>query len=82
MAAQDRPEPYKQYRLTGARGTKCIANGNSWAESRVDDPADIRHRGEVAAATGQWRLAPKSLSPADEKDWLAGYDEHILRMSR
>ena len=31
-----KPEPYKQYRLTGGRGVKCIANGNTWAESEVE----------------------------------------------
>ena len=29
------PEQGKQYRLTGATGTPCIANGNSWEESKV-----------------------------------------------
>ncbi len=32
-SATDRPVPYRQYRLTGARGVACIANGNTWAES-------------------------------------------------
>lgn len=32
---EDRPEYGKQYALTGAPGTKCIANGNTWAESVV-----------------------------------------------
>ena len=31
----DKPLPGKTYALTGARGTRCIANGNSWAESEV-----------------------------------------------
>ena len=31
----DKPEPFKQYALTGGTGTKCIANGNTWAESEV-----------------------------------------------
>ena len=31
----DNPLPGKTYALTGARGTRCIANGNSWAESEV-----------------------------------------------
>lgn len=30
-----RPEEGKQYALTGAPGEKCIANGNTWAESEV-----------------------------------------------
>ena len=33
----DRPEPGKQYALTGGPGSRCIANGNSWSESEVTD---------------------------------------------
>ena len=33
--ANDRPIPGVQYSLTGGPGEPCIANGNSWAESRV-----------------------------------------------
>lgn len=32
-----RPIPGVQYALTGATGTKAISNGNTWAESRVDN---------------------------------------------
>ena len=32
---EDKPEAGKTYALTGARGTSCIANGNSWKESEV-----------------------------------------------
>ncbi len=32
---EDKPEPGKTYALTGARGSRCIANGNSWKESKV-----------------------------------------------
>jgi hypothetical protein len=31
------PEYGKQYALTGATGTKSIANGNTWKESEVRD---------------------------------------------
>ena len=30
-----KPEPGKEYALTGKTGDKCIANGNTWAESEV-----------------------------------------------
>lgn len=33
--AQDKPEPGKQYALTGKKGDKCISNGNTWKESEV-----------------------------------------------
>lgn len=32
---EDKPEPFKQYALTGGPGVKCIANGNTWEESEV-----------------------------------------------
>ena len=31
----DKPEPNKEYALTGGPNDKCIANGNSWKESEV-----------------------------------------------
>lgn len=31
----DKPEPFKQYALTGGKDVKCITNGNTWAESEV-----------------------------------------------
>tara|TARA_Y100001938_G_C7968644_1_gene368177 strand:+ start:710 stop:889 length:180 start_codon:yes stop_codon:yes gene_type:complete len=37
---KDKPEAGKVYALTGARGARCIANGNTWEESEVKDPAD------------------------------------------
>ena len=38
---QDKPEEGKVYALTGGPGSRCIANGNTWAESEVTeaDPA-------------------------------------------
>ena len=37
----DKPEEGKVYALTGGTGARCIANGNTWAESEVkeDGPA-------------------------------------------
>jgi len=34
---EDKPEDGKVYSLTGAKGTACIANGNTWKESEVKD---------------------------------------------
>ena len=34
---EDKPEDGKVYSLTGAKGTPCIANGNTWKESEVND---------------------------------------------
>tara|TARA_R110001592_G_scaffold289840_1_gene558991 strand:- start:49 stop:222 length:174 start_codon:yes stop_codon:yes gene_type:complete len=33
----DKPEPNKIYSLTGAPGTKCIANGSTWKESEFKE---------------------------------------------
>ena len=33
----DKPVPGKVYSLTGKKGTKCIANGNTWAESEYKE---------------------------------------------
>ena len=35
---EDKPEAGKVYALTGGPGSRCIANGNTWAESEVKDP--------------------------------------------
>ena len=35
-ASDDKPEAGKVYALTGGPGSRCIANGNSWKESEVD----------------------------------------------
>lgn len=34
---KDKPQPGKQYRLTGGSSDKAISNGHSWAESEVKD---------------------------------------------
>ena len=34
---EDKPEEGKVYALTGAKGTACILNGNTWKESEVKD---------------------------------------------
>ena len=33
---EDKPEDGKVYALTGGPGSRCLANGNTWAESEVD----------------------------------------------
>jgi len=35
--AEDKPEAGKIYALTGAPGSRCIANGYTWAESEVQE---------------------------------------------
>jgi len=36
-AEEEGPVAGQTYALTGARGTKCIANGNSWKDSLVKE---------------------------------------------
>ena len=40
MVDKGKPEADKVYALTGGHNDKCIANGNSWAESEVKDEKD------------------------------------------
>ncbi len=47
----DKPEDGKQYRLTGKTGTKCIANGDTWAESEVEKPFKVQ---VIADNSGRW----------------------------
>ena len=37
MQKKDQPVPGKVYSLTGKKGDKCIANGNTWAESEISE---------------------------------------------
>ena len=36
---KDKPEEGKVYALTGGPDSRCIANGNTWAESEVKEEA-------------------------------------------
>ena len=36
---ENAPEAGKLYALTGAPGSRCIANGHSWKDSAVKEPA-------------------------------------------
>ena len=43
---KDEPVAGKTYALTGGPGSRCIANGNSWAESEVTDTAQAAGRSD------------------------------------
>ena len=43
---QDKPEAGKVYALTGGPGSRCIANGNTWAESEVKAPSSAAGRSD------------------------------------
>lgn len=51
MTDKGKPEPGKQYRLTGA-DVPSIANGNTWAESEV--PASWMSEVTTAGDNGRW----------------------------
>ena len=48
---EDKPKAGKIYALTGTSSARCIANGNTWEESEVRDPAaqelDANKHGEL-----------------------------------
>lgn len=73
----DKPEPGKIYSLTGAPGTNCIANGNSWADSEVVEktkanPLDSMTDKEIQEAM---EVAGMGLSRDDFSDDGADLDE-------
>lgn len=45
----DRPEYGVQYALTGGKGQACIANGNSWSESKVHQPITMKEWEDVGS---------------------------------
>jgi hypothetical protein len=47
-SSRDKPEEGKVYALTGGPGSRCIANGNSWKESEVEDLAAGADAGKEA----------------------------------
>ena len=49
---QDKPEEGKVYALTGGPGSKCIANGFSWADSEVTDDAAPGDTGTSSRSSG------------------------------
>ena len=49
---QDKPEEGKVYALTGGPGSKCIANGFSWADSEVTDDAAPGDTGSSSRSSG------------------------------
>ena len=74
MPNKDKPEAGKTYALTGARGTRCIANGNSWAESEV--------QGEHAVTIDwgqekQERRTYTFASAAEKEAFIKGVEEAV-----
>lgn len=49
---EDKPEENKVYALTGGPGSRCIANGFSWAESEVTDEAAPGDTGTSSRSSG------------------------------
>ena len=47
----NKPEPNKEYALTGKSGDACIANGNSWKESEVKKKTGSQQQMELMVKT-------------------------------
>ena len=71
MTIQDKPEEGKTYALTGARGTNCIANGNSWKESEVHGP----HRVTIDWGHHKKRQTYTFATAAEKEAFLKGVEE-------
>lgn len=78
----DRPEPGKVYALTGGSDTPAISNGNTWAESEVQDhyfeaTSGVVHLGQrgrfgwIARCNGRSQQGMGSAGPATCKRCLA-----------
>ena len=57
-----KPEPGKQYALTGAG--KSIANGNTWAESEVKEDNVL---GDGTRQTEKNKIVPNSMKEKNDK---------------
>ena len=74
---KDKPEAGKVYALTGARGTRCIANGNSWAESEVQEE-HVTTKHVVTIDWGQEKQERKTYTFASQQEldaFMKGIEE-------
>ena len=58
MKNKGKPESNKVYALTGGHGDKCIANGNTWAESEVKENGVL---GDGTRQTEKNKIGPNLL---------------------
>lgn len=66
---ENRPEPGKQYALTGGKGQPSIAGGNTWKESEVKP---VQSGGEVSRAEAESKANnPATETQADRLDRVA-----------
>ena len=61
MVDRGKPEAGKVYSLTGKKGDKCIANGNTWAESEVKDEKDTDIQMPFPDALDQHQIMKKGI---------------------
>ena len=74
---KDKPVAGKTYALTGARGTRCIANGNSWAESEVQEE-HVTTKHVVTIDWGQEKQERKTYAFASQQEldaFMKGIEE-------
>ena len=69
---EDKPQAGKVYALTGARGTSCIANGNTWKESEGHG----EHAGTIDWGSEKQERKKYTFATAAELDaFMKGVDE-------
>ena len=61
MVDKGKPEAGKVYSLTGKKGDKCIANGNTWAESEVKDEKDTDNQMPFPDALDHHQIMKKTI---------------------
>ena len=61
MQKKDQPVPGKVYSLTGKKGDKCIANGNTWAESEFIEEKDTEIKMPFPDALDQHQIMKKGI---------------------
>ena len=61
MSDKGKPIPGKMYFLTGGHGDKCIANGNTWAESEFIEEKDTEIKMPFPDALDQHQIMKKGI---------------------
>ena len=71
----NKPEANKLYALTGGTGEPCIANGNTWAESEVNNES-------VKITCGEYYAPEKYKQGWRYVVWVGGCDDYYTTYQR
>ena len=85
----NKPEPNKEYALTGKKGDACIANGNSWKESEVKKKSETcneqleRMVKNIAddITDGKPGAAHEYMEDVYSKEWIT-HEDHSYKAAR